>query len=281
MAAPLVLFVPGYPETGSAAQLAHRFAHALAQGGGGKGVALAKDHVDAISFASLLDVARFPGASTGQHKPPVGDEQKFLAEAHQSILESNPSTLKAPAEWAKRDPFVAHLDDAELGALRVLYAMLWEYSTRTEFRYGSQELVQQALSKHGRQSILVVAHGLGGMVAFDAIFKLGPSAPPIELLTVGSPLGQRIVQRRLKAQARSDSHYPVPERIRRWTNVAGGGDPMSADPTLADEFRWVDGGLRIDDKTCSVDTGWPHHRWEGYARSAVVRQVVAEFVARA
>lgn len=277
----VVLFVPGYAELGSSAALSHRFAHALAVGGAGRPLVLAPGGFDALSFAAHVDTARIPGLSTAQLQPVAGDEQRFFAETHQATLESNPSALRAPPSPVLRDPMVAHLDDPEIGALRVLYSLLWDYSTSQTLRYGLQNLVNEALLRHARRPILVVAHGLGGLVVFDALFKVGPSAPPIELVTCGSPLGLRVVQRRLKARTRPDALFPIPDRVRRWVNVAGRNDLLAADPTLGDEFRWTDDDLRIDDRIAEVTTGWPYHRWEGYAQSATLRTAIAEFLARA
>lgn len=277
MAAPVVVFVPGYPEPGNAQHLAHRFGHALAMGGESP-VALELDEVDAVPLAPFVDAARFPGA--GPAPEPSSDEKGIFAKVHESILESNARMLQAPAAELLRDPHLAGHSDPLVGMLQTYFQFLFEYAAKQEVRYGAQEAVRAALAKHARRDIIVCAHGLGAMVAYDTVFKLGPSAPPLRFVTIGASIGLGIVQRRLKAKARADGFLPVPERVLSWVNVTHPLDAVAGDPTLGDEFRWTDVTARVEDRPAHVDTGWPFHRWEGYARSSAVRKAIADVLGR-
>ena len=55
------------------------------------------------------------------------------------------------------------------------------------------------------------------------------------LLTMGSPLGQRYIQERLKgSSSRGVGRYP--HNIRRWKNLSAAGDLTAIDPRLRNDF---------------------------------------------
>ena len=56
------------------------------------------------------------------------------------------------------------------------------------------------------------------------------------LLTMGSPLGQRYLQRRIKG-ARKSGYGRYPGNIRRWKNLSAFGDLTALDPYLANDFE--------------------------------------------
>jgi hypothetical protein len=64
-----------------------------------------------------------------------------------------------------------------------------------------------------------------------------------QLLTMGSPLGQAYMQKRLHGHAEKGiDRYP--NNIHRWTNLSAIGDLTAIDPVLSNDFReMVDLGL--------------------------------------
>ena len=87
--------------------------------------------------------------------------------------------------------------------------------------------------------VLLVGHSMGSVIAFDALWQLThreKEQVSIDLLlTMGSPLGQTYIQRRLKGAAESGaSRYPG--NIRRWRNMAAIGDLTALDPELRNDF---------------------------------------------
>lgn len=87
--------------------------------------------------------------------------------------------------------------------------------------------------------VLLLAHSMGSVIAWDALWCLSRDADyggTIGLLmTLGSPLGQRYIQRRLLGANESDvDRYP--HILRRWINIAAVGELTALDPTLANDF---------------------------------------------
>ncbi len=88
--------------------------------------------------------------------------------------------------------------------------------------------------------ILLIGHSMGSVIAYDALWQLShcddEDLQVDLLLTMGSPLGQRYIQRRLKGHAETVARR-YPTNIRRWVNLSAIGDLTAIDPTLADDFR--------------------------------------------
>lgn len=274
MPAPFILFMPGYGEPASERRVAHAFSHQLTLPAEAPPVVFENGAVECFSPCAYLPADLQP---TGRRPEPTPDELQFIGEAHQSIINDDPRTLKAPETEAERDPLVFGLKDAEVDVLRTFFLPLFRYTTDKTFRYSAQENFKKALARGAGRATVVVAHGISSVVAFDTLFKMQHEAPALEFVTLGSPLGLRVVQRRLKAQPRGDGHYPIPSTIKRWTNVAAKGDPICADPTLGDEFRWSHPDTRVEDHRHEPKTGWPFHRWEGYVSATALRRVLARY----
>ncbi len=87
--------------------------------------------------------------------------------------------------------------------------------------------------------ILLLAHSMGSVIAYDALWQLSQGQSldvSIDtLITLGSPLGQRYIQRRLLGhQERGARRYP--NNIRRWVNLAARGELTALDTELRNDF---------------------------------------------
>lgn len=94
------------------------------------------------------------------------------------------------------------------------------------------------------QDIMIIAHSLGSVVAYDVLWKFSHYGEYRHLresrlhqfVTLGSPLGNKTVQTRLKGGSlRSQRRFPT--NIGRWTNFAAEDDYICHDQTVADDFR--------------------------------------------
>jgi len=102
--------------------------------------------------------------------------------------------------------------------------------------------------------VLLIGHSMGSIVAYDSLWQLSQkpeSECKIDLfMTMGSPLAQRFIQRRIKGsiEARNNRY---PRNIRRWVNIAAVGDLTSIDMRLENDYAdMVQLGLveRIEDR---------------------------------
>ncbi|MEL7185801.1 MAG: hypothetical protein AAFN50_05115 [Pseudomonadota bacterium] len=97
------------------------------------------------------------------------------------------------------------------------------------------------------ERIVLVAHGTGSVVAYDVLWQLSHdpdlkenySEAKVELLiTLGSPLGDSNIRRRLLG-AKEKSAAKFPANVISWHNIAAEDDYTCHDNTLADDFKMM------------------------------------------
>ena len=135
--------------------------------------------------------------------------------------------------------------------------------------------------------VLLIAHSMGSVIAWDSLWQMSHNERDHvhidTLLTMGSPLGQRFVQRRLQGcREEGGEHYPL--GIDRWVNLAAVGDLTAVDAELADDFgAMVERGLvsTIDDRELHnyfrLDGVLNVHAEYGYLANSVTAGIVADW----
>ncbi|MCH9695664.1 MAG: hypothetical protein K0U72_14210 [Gammaproteobacteria bacterium] len=106
---------------------------------------------------------------------------------------------------------------------------------------------------NGRHPVLLIGHSMGSIISYDALWELsheGSRAVDIDtFLTMGSPLGQNLMQRQINGHdQRGVERYPT--NVRRWKNLSAVGDLTAIDACLASDFgEMIELGLveSIDD----------------------------------
>ena len=94
----------------------------------------------------------------------------------------------------------------------------------------------------GRHPLLLVAHSMGSVISYDTLWEMSHNDRDHVLvdllLTMGSPLGQHYLQKRIKGNASSGAER-YPHNIRHWKNLSAVGDLTAIDPWLKDDFGGV------------------------------------------
>lgn len=87
--------------------------------------------------------------------------------------------------------------------------------------------------------VLLIGHSMGSIIAYDVLWEMSAAERGSKLvdllLTMGSPLGQRFLQHRLKGRDKHGAER-YPDTIREWVNLAAVGDLTALDRSVADDF---------------------------------------------
>lgn len=147
----------------------------------------------------------------------------------------------------------------------------------------------QTANDNGRP-VLLIGHSMGSVIAYDALWELSHELEDRRkismLLTLGSPLGLRFVQKRLLGtELTGAARYPG--NIERWVNISSMGELTALDREFADDFHeMVELGLlaRIEDHHRGVynsfrdQLGLNVHRSYGYMVNATTAAVVGSWL---
>lgn len=139
--------------------------------------------------------------------------------------------------------------------------------------------------------VLLIGHSMGSVIAYDSLWQMTHEerdpVPVDLLLTMGSPLGQRFIQKRLLGAGESGaSRYPA--NIGRWVNLTAVGDLTAVDPDLADDFAaMLRLGLAESIEDLAIHNGFRLHgelnvhTEYGYLANAVSARLVSDWWAAA
>ncbi|WP_327417801.1 hypothetical protein [Streptomyces sp. NBC_01233] len=145
------------------------------------------------------------------------------------------------------------------------------YFTEPELRAAVRARAAELITPETR---VVVAHSLGSVVAYEALCALGPDRPPLNLVTLGSPLGLAgLVYDRLQPAPRQDGSGVWPAPVKEWTNLADRGDAVALVRELAPRF-----GPEVRDLL--VDNGSEMHSMRAYLTAVETGTAIATGLAR-
>ena len=166
----------------------------------------------------------------------------------------------------------------------------WHSETREISDEAMREEFRKPLSQHIAEDdeidVLVIAHSMGTIIAYDTIVDAALDAldsHPITLITIGSPLGMPTVRRHLeKLPGQRQPAFPE-RRLRAWHNFADPRDLVAAVPRLSPYFKDSQGRRPIQDTLIQNDfkgrggDSNPHKSF-GYLRCPELSKVVSEFL---
>ena len=288
---PLIIFVPGLKPKPEPAAHRHELFRCLVEG---------VRRIDAESAAQMqdhdrcFDIVGWTYDFYGEHR-----DMNLDFAAIDALIQQTTATEQDRAEagsWkrrflrliyavADRFPFLMHpLADETLEIhLRDLRRYVKNKNDIAEVVRRQLKMPLRAAWKLDRP-ILLIGHSMGSIIAYDSLWQLSQESGSEHrvdfFMTMGSPLAQKFVQRRIKGcKEPTDERYP--RNIRRWVNIAAVGDLTSIDMRLEKGFeQMVDLGLTdsIEDRQIynyfRLDGELNVHAEYGY----LINEVTADFV---
>ncbi|MEM7259270.1 MAG: hypothetical protein AAF404_17980 [Pseudomonadota bacterium] len=105
----------------------------------------------------------------------------------------------------------------------------------------------EKLIAHADSRIMLVAHSMGSIIAYDTLRQLGRTNSAVSIdhfVTIGSPLGLPHI---INKMHQTYGSVKTPTAVKRWTNYADRRDPVAADERLADDYTANIAGVRVVD----------------------------------
>jgi hypothetical protein len=178
-----------------------------------------------------------------------------------------------------------HTDIDEAGAflLEKKIVDLGTYYAEPEKRAALRKRLADALLRNEGKRIMLVAHSMGSIVAYDVLRDFGRERPTMvvdHLVTLGSPLGMPPVLDHIRQE---NAAVRTPSAVQRWTNLADRWDRVAIDVRLADDYMPNDRSVAVADALVlntyrSPEGKRNHHKIYGYLRTPEFSQLVSSFI---
>ena len=168
-----------------------------------------------------------------------------------------------------------------------------------------QDVLKQKILAYQGKEILLIAHSMGSIIAYDVLRDLGredSGAEVAHFVTIGSPLGLPHVKGKIMEERGYDKK--ASKRVRTpsivsqsWTNFADRLDPVALDSHLSDDYSENGKGIRVKDDLVLNDYRKPkkgkpgtteggrdpegknnHHKSYGYLRTPELSELVKGFI---
>ncbi|MDP2646589.1 MAG: FAD-dependent oxidoreductase [Desulfobacterales bacterium] len=138
-----------------------------------------------------------------------------------------------------------------------------------------------------RRRILLLAHSMGSIVAYD-VLHLNPGKMKVDtLVTLGSPLGLPVIIAKIAAEQKkrpgAAQSVRTPEAVRRrWCNLSDIQDKIAINFNLADDYGENQYGVHVTDFEVDNDyiyrTERNPHKVYGYLRTPEISDIIEQFV---
>lgn len=187
-----------------------------------------------------------------------------------------------PFDWA-----LDYFGIDELGQ-EILQAKLRDlaiYYKDKQKRQQLRSIFSDAVKEHANQGkrIMVIAHSMGSIIAYDVLRALGRTEPKMvvdHFVTIGSPLGLPHVKYEIYKE---NDLIRTPTIVKCWSNFADLRDAVALDHCLSNDYRPNDGGVRVSDNlVINGYVGKSHrhnyHKAYGYLRAPEVSRVIRTFI---
>jgi hypothetical protein len=150
-----------------------------------------------------------------------------------------------------------------------------------------RQRLELVLKKHRSDRVLLIAHSMGSIIAYEVLCLLNQELEIDTLVTMGSPLGQPFVKNKflteLEIQTSGRCKSSTPESVKgHWFNLSDLEDRIAVNYDLADDYSQNSQNIRVVDKQVYNDylnneKRNPHKSY-GYLRTPEMARIVHQFL---
>ena len=169
------------------------------------------------------------------------------------------------------------------------YSATYPGETKTE--YPAKEVIREKLArileKHRGKHILLIAHSMGSIIAYDVLTQTVPDITIDTFVTIGSPLGLPLVMSKILLEqnktVKKGTRAKRPKNVlKNWYNFSDLEDKVALDHSLADDYEESSSHVQVIDKV--VYNNYEHdgkrnpHKSYGYLRTPELAEVIHDFL---
>lgn len=190
-----------------------------------------------------------------------------------------------PVDWLEENSMI--FSKFARTVLKKVMTDLGDYYGDQVKRMQTQQRLIDLIVEHKDDEILLIAHSMGTIVAYDVLRNLGRTPEHAGLtvehfITIGSPLGLTAVKGNILRE--HAERLRTPSCVSRtWVNFSDPQDIVCIDSHLRDEYDANSRRVKVRDvMVCNEyvgNTGKPNeHKSYGYLRTPEVSELIARFV---
>lgn len=166
-----------------------------------------------------------------------------------------------------------------------------ESNVNVETTTKTKDLIRQrlveVLKKYKNDNIMLIAHSMGSIIAFDVLTFLADHINIHTLLTIGSPLGLPIVVGKIAAEQRqrlNGQNFMItpPTILKNWYNFSDILDKVALNYQLSDDFSENKFGVKPIDflvvNNYEINGITNPHKSYGYLRTPEFSKILTEFI---
>lgn len=149
------------------------------------------------------------------------------------------------------------------------------------------ETLKRALLKHKHKKIMLIAHSMGSIIAYDVLTQVLRDQKITTFVTLGSPLGWPTIKKFIRMQTDNNPgrkrKLRTPENLTdNWFNIYDSRDRVAKNPVLKAVFNTNPNEVFPRDKSvtndyCTEGKDEPHKLY-GYMRTEEFAQIVHDFI---
>jgi len=179
----------------------------------------------------------------------------------------------------------SHITDLVLN--KFFYDLELYYMDGNKVRDLIRGRLAEAIKRYPKHEIMIIAHSMGSIIAFDVLSFLIPECKINTFITVGSPLGLpmiigKTVQEQKKKQSGKSTLTTPPGITNNWLNFADIRDHVALNYKLADDFQVNENGVSPMDflvtNNYEFNGDKNPHKLYGYLRTPQFSEILGNFI---